>query len=58
LSLPLASGELIYVGYKYDFVVLPAGEKMSAGIVINDVTHVNVTAQKCLIEASLNYQNL
>lgn len=51
LSIPVPTGQITFIGYKYDFVPMPAGFVMPAGIVVNDCTYLNVASQKNLIEA-------
>jgi len=51
LSRSLGSGKIERISYLYSFVQCPAGQKMPAGIKINDTTYVNAASQKCLIEA-------
>lgn len=52
LSQAIGSGKIRKISYLYSFVNCPAGQKMPAGVKINDTTYVNVATQKCLIEAS------
>jgi len=51
ISHAVGSGKVRFIGYRYGFVNTPAGQKMPEGIKISDTTYVNVSAQKCLIEA-------
>ena len=51
LSQAVPSGQVTFMGYRYDFAQVPVGYTMEQGIVINDVTYINVSGQKFLIEA-------
>lgn len=51
LAHAVPSGNVVFIGYKYDFVAAPAGMTMPQGIVVNDYTYLNVSGQKNLLEA-------
>jgi hypothetical protein len=45
------TGVVRFIGYKYDFWRAPVGTTMPRGIIIRDVTYVNVSGQECLLKA-------
>jgi len=45
------SGNVDFIGYKFDFGQAPAGTWMPKGIKINDTTYVNVASRECEIRA-------
>jgi len=51
LNLNIASGTVEAISYMYSFCQAQAGTVMPQGIIINDATYVNVSSQKCKIEA-------
>lgn len=51
LSQAVPSGQVTFIGYKYDFIAAPAGMSMPAGVLVNDYTYLNVASQKNIIEA-------
>lgn len=51
LATPVPSGQITFIGYKYDFIPAPAGMVMPQGLLVNDYTYLNVASQKNLIEA-------
>lgn len=51
LSEAAPTGDIEAISYLYDFAPATAGLTMPAGIQINDTSYVNVSGQKCLIEA-------
>jgi hypothetical protein len=50
LNAAAPSGQVVFIGYKYDFAQAPAGVIMPVGIAINDTTYLNVSGQIILAE--------